>query len=253
MGRTAHLSKGRRYSGRVEVLAFVHGPLVGPGVFADAVAARGHRLVEWSPAVRAASPPPHEEYGAVLVLGGAMHVDQEEQHPWLREEDAVLRRLLESGTPVLGVCLGAQLLAKAAGARVGPASQPEIGWHRVELTEAAADDPVVGRLPRSFEAFEWHYYAFELPDGANELARTSASLQSFRLGGRAWGVQFHPEVTLAQARQWIEEKEEVPTDRAALLRQTEARIEEWNELGRTLCDAFLEVAERIGAPTAERV
>jgi GMP synthase (glutamine-hydrolysing) len=252
MGRTAHLSECRGYSGRVEVLAFVHGPLVGPGVFADAVEARGHRLVEWSPAVRTAPPRPPEEYGAVIVLGGAMHVDQEEQHPWLREEDALLRRLLESGTPVLGVCLGAQLLAKAAGARVGLASEPEIGWRRVELTGAGADDPVVGGLPRSFEAFQWHYYAFELPDGADQLARTSASLQAFRLG-RAWGVQFHPEVTRAQVRRWIEEKEEVPTDRAALLRETEARIEEWNELGRNLCDAFLEVAERIGAPTAGRV
>lgn len=252
MGRTAHLWNGRRYSGRVEVLAFVHGPLVGPGVFADAVAARGHRLVEWSPPTEVAPARSPEEYGAVLVFGGAMHVDQEEQHPWLREEDAVLRRLLDAGTPMLGVCLGAQLLAKAADAQVEPAAEPEIGWYPLELTPAAEDDVVMSRLPRTFDAFQWHYYGFELPDGADELGRSRSGLQAFRLG-RAWAVQFHPEVTLSQVRGWLEEKEEVSLDRSALLRETEERIGAWNELGRTLCDAFLQAAERVAPPAAQRV
>jgi GMP synthase (glutamine-hydrolysing) len=183
----------------------------------------------------------------VLVFGGAMHVDQEEQHPWLRREDAVLRGLLEHGTPALGVCLGAQLLAKAADARVGPTREPEVGWLPLELTAAGADDPVIGRLPHVFDAFQWHYYAFDVPPGGVELATSAACPQAFRLGEHAWAVQFHPEVTLPQVRRWIAEKEEVPVDRATLLRETEARMPSWNELGRTLCTGFVETAERVPA------
>jgi GMP synthase-like glutamine amidotransferase len=148
---------------------------------------------------------------------------------------------------MLGVCLGAQLLAKAAHARVFPASEPEIGWHEVELTRAAADDPVLGELPPRFDAFQWHYYAHDLPAGAEELARNRVCTQAFRLGERIWGVQFHPEVTLAQVEQWIDEEPEA-TPLARRLEETRSRIESWNDLGRRLCGAFVEVTERIAAP-----
>src|SRR6266568_4949937 len=120
----------------VEILSIVHGGDVREGVFADPVRERGHRLVEWRPASRTAPPRPPEDYGAVLVFGGAMHADQEEAHPWLREEHDIIRGLIDARTPVLGVCLGAQLLAKAAGARVGPLDEPEIGWFPFESTPA---------------------------------------------------------------------------------------------------------------------
>ena len=112
----------------MDVLAVIHGETVRAGVFADAVEARGHRLEEWSLAWGTSLPRPLDAYGAVLVFGGAMHADQEGYHPWLREENLFLQRLLDIRKPALGVCLGAQLLAKAAGAPVGPASEPEIGW-----------------------------------------------------------------------------------------------------------------------------
>jgi GMP synthase (glutamine-hydrolysing) len=178
-----------------------------------------------------------------------MHADQDQHHPWLREEDLFLHGLLDLHTPVLGLCLGAQLLAKAAHASVHPASEPEIGWLPVELTEAAADDPVLSRLPKSFVAFQWHYYTYVLPAGAVELARSKACTQAFRLGANAWGVQFHPEVTLAQLEGWIaDEEESIPNDREALRAETRDRIDTWNALGRELCTAFAEVAERVGAP-----
>jgi GMP synthase (glutamine-hydrolysing) len=146
---------------------------------------------------------------------------------------------------VLGVCLGGQLVAKAAGAWVGRASEPEIGWHEVELTPAAARDPLFARLPQRFEALQWHYYAFAVPEGATELARSPFCSQAFRLGDLAWGVQFHPEVTLAMVEQWLEEPEEVDFDREALRSETYERIEEWNALGRELCAGFLGVVERL--------
>ena len=229
----------------MDVLSLIHGGNARAGVFAEAVEARGHRLDEWSLSWGKPLPRPLDSYGAVLIFGGAMHADQDDRHPWLREENFFLERLLDLHTPLLGICLGAQLIAKAAHAAVFPASEPEIGWYPVELTEEAADDPLLGRLPERFDAFQWHYYAHALPSGAVELARNHICTQAFRLGDSAWGVQFHPEVTLKQVEGWLREDEPFEFDRPALQAQTLERIDAWNELGRTLCDAFIDIAERV--------
>ncbi len=232
----------------MDVLAVIHGEKVRAGVFGDVVTERGHHLEEWSLAWGTPLPRPLDAYGGVLVFGGAMHADQDEHHPWLRDENFFLERLLDLHTPVLGICLGAQLLAKAAHASVHPASEFEIGWHPVELTEDAADDPLLRRLPERFDAFQWHYYTHGLPAGAVELARSRVCTQAFRLGESAWGVQFHPEVTLDQVESWVDEKDAVPVDGEALLIETRERMSAWNDLGRELCNAFVDVAERVGAP-----
>jgi GMP synthase-like glutamine amidotransferase len=232
----------------MDVLAVIHGESVRSGVFGDVVRARGHALEEWSLAWETPLPRPLDAYGAVLVFGGAMHADQDQHHPWLREENFFLQRLLDLHTPVLGICLGAQLLAKAAQAPVFPVDEAEVGWFEVKLTDAGADDPLLGRLPRTFDAFQWHYYGHGLPAGSVELARNRACTQAFRLGGNAWGVQFHPEVTLQQVQSWVDEEEELPVDAHALLAETRKRIEAWNALGSDLCDAFVDAAERVGAP-----
>src|SRR5205823_12281402 len=104
-------------------------------------------------------------------------------------------------------------VTQSADPRVGRASEPEIGGHEVEPTAAAATGPLFARLPRRFEALQWHYYAFEVPGGAVELARSPVCSQAFRLGDLAWGVQFHPEVTLAMVEQWLDDPEEVDFDR----------------------------------------
>src|SRR6266516_1083521 len=139
---TAAVAAGREGSSQREdlmyVLAVIHGESVRPGVFGEAVAARGHHLEEWSLAWGTPSPRPLDAYGAVLVFGGAMHADQDRHHPWLREETLFLERLIDVQLPVLGICLGAQLLARAADAPVAPASEFEIGWRPVELTADAA-------------------------------------------------------------------------------------------------------------------
>jgi GMP synthase (glutamine-hydrolysing) len=232
----------------VNVLAVIHGDSVRSGVFGDVVLERGHTLEEWSLAWGTPLPRPLDSYGGVLVFGGAMHADQDDHHPWLREENFFLERLLDLHIPVLGICLGAQLLAKAAHASVGPAREFEIGWLPVELTPAGVEDPVLGRLPATFDAFQWHYYEHGIPAGGVELARNSVCTQSFRLGDSAWGVQFHPEVTLAQVESWISEDEGLPVDAGELLDETRQRIGDWNIIGRELCGAFVDAAERVGAP-----
>ena len=233
----------------MHVLAVIHGEKVRAGIFGEVLEERGHVLEEWSLAWDKPPPRPLDDYGAVLVFGGAMHADQDDRHPWLREENFLLQRLLGLHTPLLGVCLGAQLIAKAAHAPVHPAAEPEIGWYPVELTENARDDPIFERLPERFYAFQWHYYTYGLPAGAEELARSRVCTQAFRLGERAWGIQFHAEVTRREIAEWLAaEDREVPAAREALAAETSERIDEWNALGRELCGAFIDAAERVETP-----
>ena len=233
----------------MHVLGVIHGARARSGLFGEVAVERGHELEEWSLAWGTPPPRPLDEYGAVFVFGGAMHADQDDQHPWLREETMFLQRLLNEGTPVLGVCLGAQLLARASGASVFPAREPEIGWYDVEATPAAREDPVLSAMPQHFKAFQWHYYTYELPAGAVELARSEICTQGFRLGQSAWAVQFHPEVLERQVLVWVDqERETTPVDVDAVAEATARRMADWNDLGRTLCSAFLDVAEGVATP-----
>ena len=230
----------------MRVLAVVHQADAGPGVFADAVRARGATLETWLPAEDSAPQVP-EDYDAVMVFGGAMHADHEDRHPWLRDVKALLRELLARDVPLLGVCLGAQLLAEAAGAKPQRARTPEIGWHEVGVTAAGAADPLLAPLAPSFTAFQWHSYEFPMPADATPLARSEVCLQAFRLG-RAVAIQFHAEVTGADAEAWIddyrsdEDAVRIGVDPDALRRETRAAIGAWNETGRALCERFLDEA-----------
>lgn len=225
----------------MDVLAVVHQDDAGPGVFADAVRARGDTLHEWRPD-RGETPP--SDFDAVMVFGGAMNVA--DPLPWLPAEKAFLREVVASETPVLGVCLGAQLLAEAAGGAVRRAPAPEIGWLEVEVE--AGDDPLMAGLPDRFIAFGWHSYEAIPPAEGVALARSSDCLQAYRLDGApAWGIQFHAEVSRADMRHWIEDFHNDPDaaglDPDALLAESEPRVEGWNELGRSLCARFLEAAD----------
>jgi GMP synthase (glutamine-hydrolysing) len=229
----------------VRVLSISHQADAGSGVFGQTVRALGHEHDEWSISQVPDPPAPLDSYGAVLVFGGAMHVDQEERHGWLRDEDAVLRRLLADDVPTLGVCLGGQLIAKALDAPVRRMPSAEIGWFDVELTPEAADDPVFGAVPERFTAFQWHSYHFEVPAGGVALARNDRCLQACRAGS-AWAIQFHPEVTPDDLGEWLrtaDPKEDGPIDLEALRAESDQRIAAWNTFGRELCARFLTVAE----------
>jgi GMP synthase-like glutamine amidotransferase len=234
----------------VRVLSIVHEREAGSGVFADVARARGDDLVEWIPA----ECPRHvaEHHDAALVFGGAMHAHEETEHGWLRGEKALLRGLLGGGTPTLGVCLGAQLLAEVAGGGVTRMAAPEIGWTSTQLTRAARADPLLEALPETFDAFQWHSYEISPPADAVPLAYSPACLQAFRLqAAPCWGIQFHAEVTSETIDGWVEDyRSDVDAVRAeldweAMLAETARRIAGWNELGVRICKSFLDRAAAI--------
>lgn len=135
----------------------------------------------------------------LVVLGGGMNTDEVAEHPWLDDERAFLREVLDLGRArVFGICLGSQLLAEVLGGSVGRADVPEIGWQRIELTEDGRRSPVFGPLG-DFDAMEWHGDAWTLPPGATLVATSAGcTTQAFSMGDRVHAVQFHPEFTHAR-------------------------------------------------------
>ena len=215
----------------------------GPCVFGNVIRDAGHELVEWRPQDGA----PPGGYDAAMVFGGSMHFDQEDEHPWLVPEAEWIKSLLDERVPTLGVCLGSEMLAHAAGWPVSRLARSEIGWHEVELTPAAQHDAVLSSVPARFPAFQWHSYAAEPPEDA-VLAVSPACAQAYRVGDRAWGIQFHAEVDSAAIEHWLddgadgEDVREVSLDIEAERQRTWREIAAWSDLGRALCGRFLEVA-----------
>jgi GMP synthase-like glutamine amidotransferase len=237
----------------MRVLSVVHDPAAtgGGGLFERVVVERGDHLDRWVVADGDAAPGDPTRWDAVMVFGGAMHPDQDAEHPWLQGEVAFIEQALEQGVPTIGVCLGAQLLARAAGAWVGAAGSAEVGWFSVEVNDDGAADPVIGALPRRVDAFQWHYYTFELPDGAVELARSKAASQAFRLGDRAWGIQFHAEVDGEMLGRWfVEGESELPKPIEEMRAETDRLLGGWNDHGRALSRAFLDAAQRAASEEA---
>jgi GMP synthase (glutamine-hydrolysing) len=144
-------------------------------------------------------------YAGLIVLGGPMNADQADRYPHLTHETEILRRAIEREIPTLGICLGAQLLAVALGARVHPNPVPEIGWYPLSLSATAAGDPLFRHLAGDAAVFQWHAYTFTEPPGTEHLASTaSCGNQAFRYGDFAYGLQFHLEVDRELIRTWLE-------------------------------------------------
>jgi GMP synthase-like glutamine amidotransferase len=135
-------------------------------------------------------------------MGGPMSVNDEDKFPWLALEKQFVREVIESGKPVLGICLGAQIIAKAMGAKVFPNQQKEIGWFPIHAVSSIED--AVFSFPQSETVFHWHGETFDLPPGAIRLAKSEGcENQAFQLGKRVIGLQFHLETTPESAREIV--------------------------------------------------
>ena len=150
------------------------------------------------------SDPDPRRYDGLVVLGGWMNVDETDSYPHLRTEIEVLKEALAREMPILGICLGAQLLAAALGAEVHPAPVREIGWYPLQSSPSAGDDPLLRHVTHGQHVFQWHSYTFAVPPAAVHLASTATCAnQAFRYGSNAYGLQFHPEVDRDIIERWL--------------------------------------------------
>jgi len=174
------------------------------GITAGALAEAAVPLVRLDAFEASARWPELEEIGGLIVFGGEMNVDQTEQHPYLLAQRDLMRRAVDAGLPVLGICLGAQMLARALDARVYQAPVRELGFKPVRLTAAGQGDALLSAFQTGDRVFQWHEDTFDLPDGADLLvAGDDVPNQAFRFGRRAWGVQFHFEVDAQGVEAWL--------------------------------------------------
>ena len=222
----------------LSVLVLQHDPHDGPGYLGEALLRRGASLTN----VRldeGEAVPNISDYDMVLVMGGTMNVYQEDRYPWLKEETADIRRAVQEDKAVLGVCLGGQLLAKAMDARVHVGAATEIGLTPIGLTEAGKVDPLFEGLSQ-IEAVEWHDDAFDIPSGAVALASSEGCAnQAFRFGRRAYGLQFHPEVSPMMLAEWIKASGWTSSDKSAFQRAVEAKVAALESQADRLIDNFL--------------
>ena len=188
----------------MRVLAFRHVPFEGLGLIEEALASRGVLFDYCDLYQSGGAVPPLDPYSGLIFMGGPMSVNDD--LPFILEEMRLIERAAARGLPQLGVCLGSQMMARALGGRVYRNSQKEIGWFEIELTEEGARDPVLGTADPKETVFHWHGDAFDLPPGAQLLARSRLTPhQAYRIGECGYGLQFHLEVTPAMIVNWCEE------------------------------------------------
>jgi GMP synthase (glutamine-hydrolysing) len=230
-----------------EVLVLQHVACEGPGAIGGVLQRHGVRLRIVHAYAGESVPATLAPARALVVMGGPMGVYEADRYPHLRDELRLIEHALHRSAPVLGVCLGSQLLAAALGARVYPSGGKEIGWYRVDLTDAATSDGLFGGLPRSFTALHWHGDIFDLPSGAVRLAASAMTeRQAFRYGDDAYGLLFHLEASRPQLEQMVTAfADEIAVAQVSaddILGRASAHLEALDAIGALVFDRFAQRA-----------
>jgi len=233
------------------VLVLQHSPPETLGILADVFRERGVapeyvRLFQSEPV-----PSRLEGTDGLVILGGPMGVRDRGTYPFLDAEMKLLEEALAARKPILGVCLGSQLLAAALGARVTLGRKKEIGWHHVQLRDAVMSDPLWSGMDRTFTAYHWHGDVFDLPQGAVSLAQSEATQhQAFRLGQNAYGFLFHLEVTENIIREMIrtfsEDLLEQNMDGGWMMEKAQSHLAALHRIGRTVFGRWVDLLDRSG-------
>ncbi len=220
-----------------KILVLRHEPFEHLGHFADRLTAKGVPF-EYKDL---GQPLTLEGYGGVIIMGGPQSAN--DRDPGLEAELGLLENAIAADLPALGICLGAQLIAKALGARVYKNEVKEIGWAPVSFTEAAKDDPVLGDFPSPSTFFHWHGETFDIPRGAEWLAYSSnCRHQAFRYGRNVYGVQFHPEIKPEMIVDWSAQPVNCG-DVEDLAAPIDPHAVDSERLARTVLDGWLTLAE----------
>ena len=233
-------------------LIIKHNPSEGGGLFEKILKERGWEqeiLPLYSGKVL---PDSVDSYGLTLIMGGPMSANDEDRFPFLKKEIPFVRQMLKLGKPVLGICLGAQIMAKSLGARVYPGPHKEIGWYFLNQTPSAKSDPLFSLLDSYFLVFQWHGETFDLPNGGICLAGNEAyPSQAFRFGEWAYGLQFHFEVTEPMIKTWLGQwSEEIkkakpqPSSALDILRDSRIYLERLQKQVRLFFGRYLELLEQ---------
>lgn len=189
-----------------EILVFQHDPLDELGIFAPVLEKHSLRFRYVRLFQEEIPTEEWEKVRALVVLGGRMSAHEEDRYPFLKWEKTLIRTALKQEIPMLGICLGAQLIAAAAGAEVYRGNFKEIGWYPITMTPEGQMDSILGYLPEKPVVFQWHEDGFELPKGAHRLASSlHYDNQAFRVGKNVYGLQFHLEVTPAMIERWMDQ------------------------------------------------
>lgn len=188
-------------------------------------------------------------YSGLIVLGGPMGVYEDDLYPFIKDEIDLIEKALRKDIPILGICLGAQMLAKAGGSDVYRGKRKEIGWYRIILTDAGKRDRLFIGLPDKFIVFQWHGDTFDIPEGSICLGFSDLfPHQIIKVGKRAYGLQFHLEVTEGMVRDWVDANDRelaslkyIKPD--GILKETPKNIQALNRLGEVVFCRFLELMD----------
>ncbi len=240
------------------ILVFQHVAAEPLGTLDLLIRQRGHRVKFVNFERQPDAHPKLDRYSGLIVLGGPMNVEDRATRKHLQTELDVIAEALAQEKPVLGICLGAQLLAHALGAEVRRNRVSEIGWYDLDATAAGRADPVFAPLGAVAPVFQWHGYTFDLPAGAAHLARTSTCAhQAFRHGNNAYGFQFHLEMDQPLIERWLNlpaYRDELIAaglgrDAEAIRAETLPRIAAMQQVAHAVFDNFLDL---IGTPARRR-
>ncbi|MDO8446606.1 MAG: type 1 glutamine amidotransferase [Deltaproteobacteria bacterium] len=230
-----------------EILIFKHVPFEGPGTFREELEKRGLLYREVN-LYEEAAPANLDGCKGLIIMGGPMNVYEEKEYPFLKDEDRLIKEALSKGLPMIGVCLGAQLMAKTAGAKVTKGDKKEIGWYPLHLTEEASEDQVFRTIPQEIEVFQWHGDTFDIPDRAVRLASSDLfPNQAFRIGDNAYAFQFHIEVTSDIIKSWIDINEEELAglknyiDSQKVLSETKNKIDNLGRLAKNVYEQLFKI------------
>lgn len=240
------------------LLVFQHVAVEPLGTLDALIRARGHRIRFHNFERQPDAVPEVDRYRGLIVLGGPMNVEDQDRRPHLKTELLAIERALEQGKPVLGICLGAQLLAHVLGAPVQRHDQVEMGWYDLHMSTEGRSDPVLGAAGVRLPVFQWHAYSYDLPSGATHLARTdTCQQQAFRFGSNAYGFQFHLEADVDVIERWLAlpafraelAAARLPTDEQAIRAQTATLVAATRSSADAVFNNFLDL---VGRPSRRR-